>query len=113
VNLQIIRNKSDITQLWYKENLGWRIGPECNCCTNCITGLDLFLFLRRGGYNSGTDTTTVAHFDLVSHFWGMLTTWSYFELWVLFSWNFVEHFPILTVVGWNLELTMRSRAILQ
>jgi hypothetical protein len=45
VNLQIIRNKSDITQLWYKENLGRRIGPECNCCTNCITGLHLFLFL--------------------------------------------------------------------
>lgn len=51
VNLQIIRNKSDITQLWYKENLGWRIGPECNCCTNCITGLDLFLFFCRCNQN--------------------------------------------------------------
>jgi hypothetical protein len=44
VNLQIIRNKSDITQLWYKDNLGRRIGPECNCCMNCRTGLHLFLF---------------------------------------------------------------------
>lgn len=44
VNLQIIRNKSDITQLWQKENLGRRIGPECNCCTICITGQHLFLF---------------------------------------------------------------------
>jgi hypothetical protein len=38
VNLQIIRNKSDITQLWYKENVGRRIEPECNCCMDCITG---------------------------------------------------------------------------